>query len=339
MSKRKGFTLMTEGRERERAFTLIEVIVVMGISALLLGLVVAGQREFSRRKVVDNEAVTIAANLRQIQSLSTTGVKPQHPTPNFWYCTNDGRLDGYSVTFSATGYSVNAICTSPTSPPRNVLIDTYTYSNGVTARRYPSQPIIFKTIGRGTNLTTTQTVGICANNYGQEIVINEKGDISYREYNCSVAASPTASATPLPPTSLVISNIWVASGRAYRTSTLSIGGRYYIDRTYTITNSAGSRLFDGYSLIMTSNDDHRATANPFLTFTINRSAVVFVAYDISENPRPSWLSSWTDLGVSITTSDSSANHRVYTRSFPAGTVSLGGNSGASGSSMYFVLVR
>lgn len=168
----------------KKGFTLVEIIVVMGISALLLGVVVAGQREFSRKKTVDNEAASIISNLRQAQSQSTTGVKPKQPTPNYWYCTGSGRLDGYSVTFTSSGYTIKAICSTPSNPGREVQISTHNFTQGITVTTYPSQPILFKSVGQGTNLSSTQRVGLCAFGYGQEIVINEKGDISNREITC-----------------------------------------------------------------------------------------------------------------------------------------------------------
>jgi hypothetical protein len=53
---------------------------------------------------------------------------------------------------------------------------------------------------------------------------------------------------------------------------------------------------------MTSNDDRTETASNFLSFIIDFTATLYVAYD-SNAPIPSWLSSFNDTGLEIHTTD------------------------------------
>lgn len=164
----------------KKGYSLIEILVVMGISAMLLGVVIVGQREFSRRKVVDNGASVIISHLRQAQNNSDSGVKPEDAR-----CQGDFRLEGYEVIFNNGGYVVNAVCINSTGVTNNITDETYAYPEGIVVLSYPSNPILFKSISRGTNLSSVQNIDICAFNFGQRISINPKGGIFNTETPCS----------------------------------------------------------------------------------------------------------------------------------------------------------
>ena len=139
---------------------------------------------------------------------------------------------------------------------------------------------------------------------------------------------------------LVVSNIWVASGKPYRAEKLGVGSHYYIDRDYEITSIPSG--FEGLTWIMTANDDKRATSETFLCFDVNEAVDVFVAYDKRATSLPDWMSSFELDRRGISVSDHHASPLKLCRaSYPAGTVILGGNMapGASGAgSNYVVLV-
>jgi Leucine-rich repeat (LRR) protein len=143
------------------------------------------------------------------------------------------------------------------------------------------------------------------------------------------------------PSEVVVSNIWVASGKPYRAEKLAVGSRYYIDRNYQITSIPSG--FEGLTWIMTANDDKRATASSFLSFDINVDAWVYVAYDHRAKSLPEWLRSFTPLGQGIGVTDGGASPlMLHAKQFPPGKVTLGGNraQGASGAdSNYVVLVK
>ena len=60
----------------KKGFTIIEILVVFGIGSVLMAVVVSSQRGFSQRRVSDNAAETLMADLRQAQQQSLSGVKP-----------------------------------------------------------------------------------------------------------------------------------------------------------------------------------------------------------------------------------------------------------------------
>jgi polygalacturonase len=138
------------------------------------------------------------------------------------------------------------------------------------------------------------------------------------------------------PSPLVISHLSASSGRAYQLDeNLQNGHPAYIDRSYTFTNVAS---YGGMKYIVTANDDKSATGPSFLQFDVNKAVDVYVAYDQRTTSLPGWLSGWTDTGTVVSTTDGTL--KVYRRSFPIGTITLGGNAmeTTGARSMYGVLV-
>ena len=130
---------------------------------------------------------------------------------------------------------------------------------------------------------------------------------------------------------LVVSGLSAASGKTYDVldGGLSTGQLVYTDRAYTFTSIPAWLV--GATYIRTANDDKFQADENFLTFSISRDAMGYVAYDTRATLLPDWLSAWTDTGEEVLgTTDVSL--RIYTVLFPAGAVSLGGNlaSGAFG---------
>ncbi|WP_443147597.1 Ig-like domain-containing protein, partial [Nitrospira sp.] len=149
---------------------------------------------------------------------------------------------------------------------------------------------------------------------------------------------PTGTSPPPPPTStLNISNLTVSNGKAYvvPTSGLQAGGTVYIDRSYTFTTVP--TLVQGAAYIRTANDDKAATNTAFLSFTVNQPVSVYVAHGDRITSKPAWLNTFTDTGTNLVTSD--ATFSLFVRSFPAGTITLGGNASGGCCSMYSVIVK
>ncbi len=151
------------------------------------------------------------------------------------------------------------------------------------------------------------------------------------------ASNSSGASSPPPPSSLLISNLTVASGAAYVVSAagLQAGGTVYRDRAYTFTTVPTS--VQGAAYIQTANNDKAATTAAFLRFTVNQPVSVSVAYDVRLTPKPSWLSTFTDTGKNLVTSDTTLH--LFARSFPAGTITLGGNASVGSGSMYAVIVQ
>lgn len=169
----------------------------------------------------------------------------------------------------------------------------------------------------------------------------------------------TRPAPPLPSPSCswppsLISNVLppsiCSSPCSYVTASLGPGDEYYTDRgaSHTLTQLAPEVACAEW--IKTQNDDkHEADASR-PEFTISGDAVVYVLYDtrnaLQERALPSWLTGAftnTQHFVDITENDEDQEFLLYAKSFPAGTVSLGGNKAPpaideSPNSMYSIAV-
>jgi len=121
----------------------------------------------------------------------------------------------------------------------------------------------------------------------------------------------------------------------YTWTTLSNGTKAFVDRTYTYSSIPAQ--LEGIAVLQTKNDDKTVINDNFINFDINTSANVYVAYDTGIATLPTWLSSWSNTGLTIVASD--ATRALYSKNFSAGTVTLGGNEGTSNRSNYTILVE
>ncbi|WP_161890526.1 malectin domain-containing carbohydrate-binding protein [Pontibacter russatus] len=151
----------------------------------------------------------------------------------------------------------------------------------------------------------------------------------------------TANFTQSQPSTGLISNISASSGRSYMLENLAVGAVHYTDRTYKITSVPAS--LSGAPFIRTANDDKNSTASSLLSFNLSESATVYVAYDPRATALPSWLSGWQKLTDRVGVNDSKISYmNIYSKSFPAGAVSLGGNKqspAAGAENNYFVIAK
>jgi uncharacterized repeat protein (TIGR02543 family) len=142
-------------------------------------------------------------------------------------------------------------------------------------------------------------------------------------------------------TSGLVSNISATSGRSYSLGELMVGAIHYTDRTYKVTSVPAA--LDKAPMIRTANDDKKNTSSSLLTFTLSQGATVYVAYDPRATALPTWLGGWQKLTDRIGINDPAISYMtLYSKSYPAGTVSLGGNlqSPAAGAqNNYFVVVQ
>ncbi len=116
--------------------------------------------------------------------------------------------------------------------------------------------------------------------------------------------------------------------------------RYYIDEDFEVL-SKPNVLKNGI-WIQTANSEFNNTDAEYLYFEVDRSVRVYVAYDAGAATLPNWLNSnYSNTGMTITTNDpNSPTLRVYSRTFSAGSVSLGGNlaAGAAGANSNYIVV-
>ncbi|MFZ0470960.1 MAG: FG-GAP-like repeat-containing protein [Thiogranum sp.] len=123
------------------------------------------------------------------------------------------------------------------------------------------------------------------------------------------------------------------------------------DITFTAVSARYVRMYGtqratiyGYSLWEFEVYEAGSTEPAYIDFTVDRPVTVYVAYDADAGVTPpTWLTSGfvVNAGLTVQTTDPATQSlKVYSRSFPAGPVSLGGNmgSGASGADSNYLVV-
>lgn len=137
---------------------------------------------------------------------------------------------------------------------------------------------------------------------------------------------------PPDPSTLQITNVLAQSpvaGRLYEVhDNLQTGDLVYTDRSYTLLSLPAAYL--GQQYIRVANNDKVSTADDFLTFDVNVPVQVIVAHDSRIPYPPTWINTWAGAGVEVLILDEAVNaqqvtYNIYTKTFPAGTVTIGGN--------------
>ncbi len=83
-------------------FSLIEIIVVVGIMASVTGFILVSYNNFNTNQKLKQAAKTLRSDLRFVQTRAYSGLKPSGVV-----CTN---IVGYQLSFTATTYSYQAVC-------------------------------------------------------------------------------------------------------------------------------------------------------------------------------------------------------------------------------------
>lgn len=141
-------------------------------------------------------------------------------------------------------------------------------------------------------------------------------------------------------TELAITNVTANSTRSYQLAPddLGNGDMGYTDRTFQYFSL--TEYLIGVRYIKTPNDDKFTTGDNLLSFDVNQTVTVYVMHDNQYTTRPVWLQSFTDTGDDVGVVGSSL-FSVFEKSFPAGTITLGGNAhpdNVGGYSMYTVAI-
>ena len=141
----------------------------------------------------------------------------------------------------------------------------------------------------------------------------------------------------------LVSNLVVASGRAYQWFDLASGQNMYIDRTYRFGSPIPASI-NGQFTLRTANDDKFSSANAtHVSFTVNQASTVYVLYTtVSTTLESTWLTDangWSLEDYTVPTGAEAAR-KVRKKTFAAGaTVTLRGNGSTNYiSSMYNVVV-
>lgn len=162
---------------REKGFTLVELLVSIGIISIIIAIGSFGYRDFARRQNVAATAKQVVGDLRLAQQYALSGHKPSG-------CT--GTLERFEFTrVNNNSYSISVKCSTASAGvkssnlPQDVTISSFspTISNDT---------IGFLPVTGWTTLTpggsdVLLTVGGTGTSFAQKIRIKPTGDISYED--------------------------------------------------------------------------------------------------------------------------------------------------------------
>lgn len=102
-------------------------------------------------------------------------------------------------------------------------------------------------------------------------------------------------------------------------------------------------MFSCRHYIKTPNDDKANKSTAALTFNLTKNATVYIGYDPRATTLPAWLSGWQKLTDKLGVDDPNISSLVlYSKTYPAGKVTLGGNlasPAASALNQYCVVAK
>ncbi len=148
-----------------KGFTLIELVVTVGISLAITGGIIVNYNSYNQTQTLKQAALTLKNDFRFIQAKANTGEKPAG-------CST---LTGWDITFALGSYSYRANCNgTPTGTST-----TITLPYGVTITTLPSEnPITLKVLAQGANLLSTTTITLTAASKSYSLQVTPGGDIS-----------------------------------------------------------------------------------------------------------------------------------------------------------------
>jgi len=124
-------------------YTLIEILVAITIMVLLFLTGFASYREFSRRQELVSAVRQVHGDIRQAQENAIASKKP----------AGCAVLDGfYFVVIPAGSYEIRWVCGASTGIEKSVTLPAGITISGLSPNLTPSNSILFKTLGQGTNI-------------------------------------------------------------------------------------------------------------------------------------------------------------------------------------------
>ena len=149
---------------KSHAYTLIELLIGISIISIIFSVGFASYRDFSRRQALTGVTKSVVSESRLIQQKSLSGEKPSS-------CTT---LSGYQLDItSTTTYNLVADCST------NVFVKTVDLTEAGVTISSNTDPIIFKVLGQGTNLTSEATITITnpKMNKSSSVIVGIGGDV------------------------------------------------------------------------------------------------------------------------------------------------------------------
>jgi prepilin-type N-terminal cleavage/methylation domain-containing protein len=145
-----------------KGYTLIEILVGLAIIGLLFSFGFVSFRDYSRRQALAGAVKEVQGDMRFAQEDALAGLKPDDVNCNNNPLTPGGRyLNGYDFMVTSqtnpAEYEIRASCSggSAANPTKDVLL-----SSGITISVPSPNPILFKVLGQGTNISGGTTASI-----------------------------------------------------------------------------------------------------------------------------------------------------------------------------------
>lgn len=132
-----------------KGYTLIEILVALTIVGLIFSIGYVNFRDFSRRQALAGTARAVMGDLRLAQEQALAGKKPDVVA-----CNPPNKLNGFNFRVTGTSsYQLEANCSGGNSLTKAVTLPT-----GVSISTPSPNPITFKVLGQGTNLSANATI-------------------------------------------------------------------------------------------------------------------------------------------------------------------------------------
>lgn len=148
-------------------FSLIEILIVVGIMLTLTGFIIASYSSFTSTQKLKQAVKTLRSDLRFVQTRAASGLKPSG------VCEN---LVSYQVSFTSSSYSYQPVCTISGDPTPTNPVTTITLPDQVSFS-LPIPPILtFKVLTGVANRDATITLS--NGGTSRVLVISKSGDIS-----------------------------------------------------------------------------------------------------------------------------------------------------------------
>lgn len=135
----------------KKGYTLIEILIVLGIMGILFSVGFAGFRDFSRRQVLAGVVKQIQGDIRSAQQMALSGQKPSGLS-----CRTEN-LNG--IYFGITDnpnylYRIGAVCGDDPAETSYPILKEVNLPSGISVNMATLgvNPIVFKVLGQGTNI-------------------------------------------------------------------------------------------------------------------------------------------------------------------------------------------
>ncbi len=157
----------------KKGYTLVEILITLTIVGLIFGFGYVSFREFSQRQALTGAARSIRGDLRLAQEFALSGKKPS--TVN---CDSPNILNGYYFRRnSAANYTIEANCSGGSSAQE--IVKSVNIPAGIVLTSFSVNPLLFKVLGEGTNITGSATITITQTGTGntRAVIVTQGGEI------------------------------------------------------------------------------------------------------------------------------------------------------------------